>query len=72
LIVVATSSQPITGAFRDCAWITGNSEVGPGKFYKGRSQEKTLLRRPKFSLLAARLIEQDLFWLAAMGSVAGH
>jgi hypothetical protein len=22
LIVAATSSQPITGAFRDCAWIT--------------------------------------------------
>jgi hypothetical protein len=27
LIVVATSSQPITGAFRDCAWITGQPEL---------------------------------------------
>ena len=45
----------------------------PGKFYKGRSQEKTLLLRPEFFLLPsppdrARSVLTD----RTMCSVAGH
>jgi len=43
--------------------MTGKSEVieMPGKFYKGRSQEKNLSHGRNFSCFAAPLNEQDLF-----------
>lgn len=39
----------------------GQQELIPGKFSKGRSQEKTPLQRLEFSCFAAHSFEQDLF-----------
>ena len=37
------------------------SQIGNGKFYKGRSQEKNFSRGWNFSCFAAHLMERDLF-----------
>src|SRR5712691_1886214 len=47
--------------------------LGPGKFYKGRSQEKTHLLRPEFFLLLSPLDRaRSVLTYRAMCSVAGH
>ncbi len=47
--------------------------LGPGKFYKGRSQEKTHLLRPEFFLLLSPLDRaRSVLTYRAMCSVAGQ
>jgi hypothetical protein len=52
---------------------SGETRIGPEKFYKGRSQEKTLLPRPEFFLLRSPLDRAgSVRTCRAMCSVVGH